>query len=75
MDNLDHLPWRTSSHSGSNGGNCIEVATTPHTIAVRDSKNPDDATLVFARDSWQAFTCRTKTIGNRRSGDSNLTGG
>jgi hypothetical protein len=57
METAEALTWRKSSYSTSNGGNCIEVAATSHTINVRDSKNPDDATLAFARDSWQAFTC------------------
>ena len=60
METAEALTWRKSSYSTSNGGNCVEVAGTPHTIAVRDSKKPDDTTLAFARDSWQAFTRRTK---------------
>jgi hypothetical protein len=61
METADPLTWRKSSYSTSNGGNCVEVAAMRHTISVRDSKNPDDATLAFDRDSWQAFTCCTKT--------------
>lgn len=30
--------WRKSSHSGGNGGNCVELRNTLD--AVRDSKNP-----------------------------------
>jgi hypothetical protein len=52
--------WRKSSYSSSNGGACIEVATTPQTIAVRDSKNPGGGNLAFAHDRWLAFTRRTK---------------
>ncbi len=37
------LRWRKSSHSGGNGGDCVELA---HTLAaVRDSKNPTGPTL------------------------------
>lgn len=32
------LSWRKSSHSGGNGGQCVEVASTLN--ALRDSKNP-----------------------------------
>jgi hypothetical protein len=32
------MTWRKSSFSGSNGGNCVEVANT--LVALRDSKNP-----------------------------------
>jgi hypothetical protein len=32
--------WRKSSYSGDQGGNCVEIAETPATVAVRDSKTP-----------------------------------
>ena len=38
---LDNAIWRKSSYSGSNGGDCVEVADTArHSRAVRDSKDP-----------------------------------
>lgn len=38
VSDLSDLRWRKSSHSGGEGGQCVEVA---HTKAViRDSKNP-----------------------------------
>ncbi|MFF9154797.1 DUF397 domain-containing protein [Streptomyces sp. NPDC014846] len=48
--------WRKSSYSGSNGGDCVEVAhLAPHT-AVRDSKSPTPAaTLLFPPTAWSAF--------------------
>jgi hypothetical protein len=36
--------WRKSSHSGSEGGNCVELKITLD--AVRDSKNPGQALKV-----------------------------
>ncbi|MFI7383400.1 DUF397 domain-containing protein [Streptomyces sp. NPDC049813] len=33
--------WRKSSYSGPNGGDCVEVAPLPTSVAVRDSKNLD----------------------------------
>jgi hypothetical protein len=27
MDSMSSAPWRKSSYSGNNGGNCVEVAT------------------------------------------------
>lgn len=60
METAGPVSWRKSSYSSSNGGNCVEVATTPLTIAVRDSKNPDRAALAFSRDTWHAFICRAK---------------
>jgi Domain of unknown function (DUF397) len=62
MDHPDDLTWRTSSYSGSNGGNCIEIAATAaRTIAVRDSKNPAGPLLAFTAATWTAFTRELKT--------------
>ncbi|MCX4752145.1 DUF397 domain-containing protein [Kitasatospora purpeofusca] len=48
--------WRKSSYSGSEGGNCIEVADTcADTVPVRDSKDPHGPTLTFSTDAWQSF--------------------
>ena len=59
--NIDNLVWRKSSYSGSNGGNCVEVADDlPGVVAVRDSKNPGGPVLAFAPDDWQAFTVAIK---------------
>lgn len=33
--------WRKSSHSGGNGGDCVEVASLGHRAGVRDSKLGD----------------------------------
>ncbi len=39
--------WRTSSFSGNNG-TCVEVAALPDEhIAIRNSKHPDDGTILF----------------------------
>ena len=60
METAEELSWRKSSYSSSNGGNCVEVANTSHTIAVRDSKNPSDAALTFTRGNWRAFINHAK---------------
>lgn len=53
---LSQAAWRKSSHSGGNGGNCVEVAgNLPGIIAVRDSKNPNGPALVFTPGEWRAF--------------------
>ena len=54
------VAWRTSSHSGSSGRTCVEVGTAGPAVAVRDSKHPDGPLLVFAADTWQAFTDQLK---------------
>jgi hypothetical protein len=56
MDRLDRAQWRTSSYSGTTGGNCVEVATLADGIAVRDSKDRGGPALTFAPDEWAAFT-------------------
>ncbi|HEX2313931.1 MAG TPA: DUF397 domain-containing protein, partial [Thermomonospora sp.] len=43
------LGWRKSSHSGDNGGDCVELVELPSVVAVRDSKNPDGPVLAFTR--------------------------
>jgi Domain of unknown function (DUF397) len=55
MDYLDGLTWRKSSYSGSNGGNCIEVAAATRAVAVRDSKDPHGPVLAFGSRDWQRF--------------------
>jgi hypothetical protein len=55
------LIWRKSSYSGSNGGNCVEIAQVPDTaMAVRDSKDPDGPRLTFAPGIWRAFVAGAK---------------
>ncbi|GGW35487.1 DUF397 domain-containing protein [Streptomyces griseoloalbus] len=50
------LAWVKSSYSGTNGGDCVEVATAPGTVRVRDSKAQTGAALAFPREQWAAFT-------------------
>ncbi|MFV2178398.1 DUF397 domain-containing protein [Actinomadura sp. LOL_016] len=40
--------WRKSSYSGPNGGNCVELASLPGAVGVRDSEDPDGPVLVLA---------------------------
>ncbi|MCF3184481.1 DUF397 domain-containing protein [Streptomyces polychromogenes] len=50
------LEWFKSSHSGDEGGQCLEVATTPTTVHVRDSKVEDGPVLDLGPASWAALT-------------------
>ena len=53
---LSRAVWRKSTRSGGNGGQCVEVATNlPGIVAVRDSKDPEGAVLVFTPGEWEAF--------------------
>jgi hypothetical protein len=56
MADLTGAIWHKSSRSGGNGGDCVEVAgNLPGIVAVRDTKDRDGGTLVFARAGWRAF--------------------
>ncbi|WP_199515960.1 DUF397 domain-containing protein [Nucisporomicrobium flavum] len=59
---LDTAEFRKSSYSNGNGGsNCVEVALQgAGGVAVRDSKNPHDATLLFTAAEWDAFVAGVK---------------
>ena len=58
---LNHADWRKSSYSGTNGGNCVEVARNlPDVVAVRDSKDPAGPVLVLTPADWEAFTAGLK---------------
>ena len=47
--------WVKSSCSSGEGGECVEVATCPATVRVRDSKDKAGPVLAFDLDAWRAF--------------------
>jgi hypothetical protein len=53
--NLDGAEWRKSNRSGPYSDNCVEVAFIDDAIAVRDSKDPSGAVLLFTQSEWDAF--------------------
>jgi Domain of unknown function (DUF397) len=58
---LRRAAWRKSSYSGSNGGQCVEVALNlPGIVAVRDSKDPDGAKLACTTAQWREFLISVK---------------
>jgi hypothetical protein len=52
--------WRTSSYSGANGGECVEVAATASVVMVRDTKDRSSGTLSVPASAWQAFVSAVK---------------
>lgn len=52
---LGAAAWRKSSYSSDTGGNCVEIATQPHRIAVRDSKNPDGGAFTVSPAAFTTF--------------------
>jgi len=58
----DNFIWIKSSYSGSQGSECVEVATRPDGgRAVRDSKYPDGPVLRFTADEWTSFRDRIRS--------------
>lgn len=50
------LVWFKSSYSdGPDGNSCVELALTPGTVHVRDSKDTAGPRLAFAPDAWARF--------------------
>jgi hypothetical protein len=49
------LVWFTSSHSSSEGGDCVEVASCPHAVHVRDTKDRNGPQLALTPAAWSAF--------------------
>ena len=57
----DGLRWWKSSRSGSQGGQCVEVASADNTWYVRDSKNPTDGILTVHSAQWRTFLDNVRT--------------
>ncbi|GGY93300.1 DUF397 domain-containing protein [Streptomyces poonensis] len=54
------LKWFKSSYSsGNEGDSCVEIATTPVTVHVRDSKNLPGPRLAFTPSAWADFLTYT----------------
>jgi hypothetical protein len=57
---LRQAVWRKSSYTTSNGGDCVELASVPGTVAVRDSKDPEGAKLLVSRRAFAALLSELK---------------
>jgi len=57
------LAWFKSSYgSGNDGESCVESATAPRTVHVRDSKNVEGPRLALTPDAWAHFvTCAAES--------------
>jgi len=54
MNDFTGAVWRKSTRSNG-GGDCVEVATVPGLVGVRDSKDTAGPVLAFGSDAWTAF--------------------
>lgn len=52
---MSELAWFKSSYSSGSGDDCVEVARTPATIHVRDSKDRQGARLAVTPTAWTEF--------------------
>lgn len=57
---MNDAAWRKSSHSGGNGGGCVEVGQSARMILVRDTKDRDGEVLTVSADAWEQFTTALK---------------
>ncbi|MFJ4470911.1 DUF397 domain-containing protein [Streptomyces sp. NPDC089424] len=52
------LAWFKSSYSSGGDGDCVEVALTPSTVHVRDSKHHQAPHLALSPQAWTGFVSR-----------------
>ncbi|MET7441891.1 DUF397 domain-containing protein [Streptomyces sp. NPDC004082] len=56
VETVAGLTWIRSSYSdSSNSSECVEIATTPSTIHIRDSKNTRGPRVTVAPVAWVEF--------------------
>ncbi|MFF4447884.1 DUF397 domain-containing protein [Streptomyces sp. NPDC001502] len=60
-EDLSPLTWVKSSYSTNDGPECVEVAHTPATVLVRDSKRPEYARLAVTPAAWSGFVAHAVT--------------
>ena len=49
------LAWFKSSYSGTEGGQCVEVAAGTTVVHIRDSKTEAGPMLTVSREAWTGF--------------------
>jgi Domain of unknown function (DUF397) len=52
---MDNGNWRKATYSNGSG-DCVEVGSTVGSVAVRDTKDRNGATLSVTAKAWQTFT-------------------
>lgn len=55
MSGIDERAWFKSSHSGSDGDDCVEVARDTRAVHVRDSKDRHGPGLALSPTAWTDF--------------------
>ncbi|WP_025618895.1 DUF397 domain-containing protein [Salinispora cortesiana] len=65
-DTMPDVAWHISTRSPDHGGNCVEAGPLldgSGRVAVRHSKAPDAATIIYTAEEWAAF------VGGVRDGE------
>jgi hypothetical protein len=62
---LNSTAWRTSSYTGGNGGNCVEVGNDEGGVVVRDTKARAGEVLAFTPQAWRELTAHIKDANAR----------
>jgi hypothetical protein len=60
VDPVTGLRWRKSTHSGSNGGGCLEAASHHGRVLIRDTRDRTGPVLRFGAAAWRRFTGQVK---------------
>ncbi|MFF9566600.1 DUF397 domain-containing protein [Streptomyces sp. NPDC014685] len=56
VQDVSELVWFKSSYSSNgNEGDCVEIAASPGTVHVRDSKDVQGPRLAFGPEAWAGF--------------------
>ncbi|MBQ0988178.1 DUF397 domain-containing protein [Streptomyces sp. F63] len=53
--------WFKSSYSGTEGGECVEVAAGTKAVHVRDSKDVSGPVIRVSREAWAGFIGMTSS--------------
>jgi hypothetical protein len=59
MEDTD-LSWRKSSYSGNGGANCVEAASIPGTVLIRDTTDRTGPMLAFTSAAWLRLVAQVK---------------
>ena len=63
-EKLPEVAWHISSWSDNAGGNCVEagpLADGSGRVALRHSRVPDGAVIVYTREEWSAFVAGVRS--------------
>ncbi|WP_019632149.1 DUF397 domain-containing protein [Actinomadura atramentaria] len=59
---LPSTRWRKSTHSGGQGGNCVEVGSADGMVGIRDSKALTAGHLTLTRTTAATLLAHIKTL-------------